>query len=80
MIDALVNYLYLAYPRALDLCKKFDEAALSIMKGLPVRWPESIFLDDIEAYSQSEERETQPLTNKWPSLSVINSSIRINLE
>jgi hypothetical protein len=81
MIDALVNYLHLAYPSALQLCKNFDKAAVSMIKGLSsVDWPESSTLDEIGTYSQVKEREMRPLTSEWPSLRVVDTPIRISIE
>lgn len=81
MIEALINYIHLAYPGALRLCKRFDGAARSVMKGLsPVDWLTSAALSELEAYSQGSERTTHPVTGEWPSIKISDDPIEIRIE
>ena len=72
MIEALVNYMHVAYPQALVLSKQFDRTAEALIVGShETMWPEIGTMNALKSYKQSYERQSCELNQTWPSISIV---------
>ena len=69
MIEALINYMHVAYPQAILISKHFDGTAEAMIAGSRmVRWPETATLNALTSYDQRQERQSCELNKTWPSI------------